>query len=337
MIKKVISILMICVMLVTISPAVAANVTSVQPTVEEILSEYHQRAFEAEYDENTDTVSAYSRGSGGTSQTLEQEAVEALTDAGYEAYHVTTDNYDTLEADLYTDFSGMGLDPNGSYIVVVSGEDQNDGISPTSTTPGSVGSSFSYTYNGTKYYLRYVTVTVADNPDCGLATTVDLLESKTLSTIEACLNSAVSVYLDALTPFFLGTIASICGLNIFEFSTSSTSTLNMNCATNWTVIYTQVWSAYDQMWLYGSSVEYVTVTSNMGGHYYSATYNRYMEVPSNSVSESFDSENCYNYTWRKEQAVRGYLSSQIYRDMISTVRYQYNGQVVVTHHSQFWP
>ena len=41
--------------------------------------------------------------------------VETLNEAGYEAYNVTADNYDTLEDQLQTDFAEMGLDPNGSY------------------------------------------------------------------------------------------------------------------------------------------------------------------------------------------------------------------------------
>ena len=160
-------------MLVPLSSAVAADEMSAKPTVEEILDEYHRKAFEREMQGDTETASTWSR-RGGSAKTLEEETVEALTNAGYEAYNVTAGNYDTLEAQLYTDFGEMGLDPNGSYIVVISGGDgeasgnsagANSRVRPETDLegpPGSTGNaSFEYTQDGTTYTMRYVTVTSA--------------------------------------------------------------------------------------------------------------------------------------------------------------------------------
>ena len=47
MLKKIISLLVIFAMLVPFSSAVAADEPTSQPTIEEILNEYHQKAFEA--------------------------------------------------------------------------------------------------------------------------------------------------------------------------------------------------------------------------------------------------------------------------------------------------
>ena len=174
MYKKIIAILMSCVMLVSISPAVAAEDAPVKPTVEEILNDFHRKNFAAESADNGDTAAAYSRSTGSGNDSLVQETVDTLNAAGYEAYHVTASNYDTLEAQLKTDFTGMGLDPNGSYIVTISGEDSTanpnsraygDNLITPTTDPGSEpsgGTLFLYTYEGITYNMRYVTVTLAD-------------------------------------------------------------------------------------------------------------------------------------------------------------------------------
>lgn len=84
------------------------------PTIEEILNEYHQKSFR----EQTTGISLCSDG-----KTLEEETVEALNNAGYEAYHVTEDNYHDLQTALQTDFESMGLSSNSSYIITFSGDE----------------------------------------------------------------------------------------------------------------------------------------------------------------------------------------------------------------------
>lgn len=93
MLKKIIALSLICTILILPSPVVAADNPSVTPTNEEILNEYHTKAFEAQTAAESGDTSAYARR--GSSQTLELETVDALTNAGYEAYNVTGKNYDT--------------------------------------------------------------------------------------------------------------------------------------------------------------------------------------------------------------------------------------------------
>lgn len=92
-------------------------------TVAEILNDYHAKSFEKQIAQESETVRAYARSSGSAEKTLEEETVEELTAAGYEAYNVTSSNYEELEASLKTDFEDLGLDPNESYIIVISGEE----------------------------------------------------------------------------------------------------------------------------------------------------------------------------------------------------------------------
>ena len=168
--RKLTAFALVFAMLASLSPAVAADEMSAQPTVEEILSEYHQRAFEAQTRGETDAASTWSR-RGGSEKTLEQETVDTLTNAGYEAYHVTADNYETLEDELKTDFGAMSLDPEGSYIVVIHGEDPGKTASTNSRPPSShpeldqddtpSGLPSTYTYDDVTYSVRFVTVAYA--------------------------------------------------------------------------------------------------------------------------------------------------------------------------------
>lgn len=84
-------------------------------TVAEILNDYHAKSFEKQIAQESETARAYARSSGSAEKTLEEETVEELTAAGYEADNVTSSNYEELEASLKTDFEDLGLDPNESY------------------------------------------------------------------------------------------------------------------------------------------------------------------------------------------------------------------------------
>ena len=306
--------------------------------MEEILSNYHKKAFQAENADKLGTASAQSRGSASSEKSLEQETVEELTAAGYEAYHVTASNYDALEDTLKTDFSSMGLDPNGSYIVVITGDNSNNnnargyGDNLISPTPGPTegGAYFTYTYQGVEYRMRYLTITAEDHPAYAKADHYDCLHSKSLDQIENCLNAVISVAADYISsPLHLGTIASICGLSLVDFGTVSNSTLSMYGGASWTRIYTQVWSEYDESWFFGSSVEYVQTYTFMTGMYYDSTTNRMESVPGDESRTTIYSEHYYDMTWRKEQAAKSYFHAITY-DIVGSVKFKYNGRNVIT-------
>lgn len=260
---------------------------------------------------------------------IREETVQKLNLAGFEAYNVTPYNYNFVEETLNTDFETLGMDSQNSYIIVVNGED--DGVpNPASTT----GSSFNYTYNGKTYKLRYLTITAADDSDYGKASTVNVLKSASKTLITNCLNTAISVYISSISNT-LGIISSICGLDISKINTSQTMTLNMNCGSNWTRVYTQVYSDYDSIWETGSSVEYVRTSSYMSGQYYSSSSNKYVSVPQNSKSNTTYSSKYSDTNWRKQQAVLGFLSSVIKWNTTGSVQYKYGGTTKVTHSENF--
>lgn len=138
-------------------------------TVEDILNEYHKKSFALETAQSGTAPAVRSSRSSASGKSLEEETVEELTAAGYEAYHVTSFNYGELEARLHTDLGDMGLDPEGSYIIVLTGENHSDQNNPNSRSApppdesigddsGGASSYFRYQYNGDFYYLRHITV-----------------------------------------------------------------------------------------------------------------------------------------------------------------------------------
>lgn len=253
--------------------------------------------------------------------------MNVLNAAGYEAYNVNRETFDEVQIALSTDLNALNLDPDCSYIIIITG-DQAD------ITLNGASSTFTHTYNGKTYLMRYFTITAADDPQYGKASTVNVLNSRVKDLIKNCLDTAISAYISSINNV-LGTVASICGLSVSNFGTTQTSTLNVNCGTNWTRVYTQVWSDYDNAWLFGSCVEYVSGSAYMSGQYYSASQNKYIPVPPNAVSKTVYSSNYYNYEWRKNYAVIGYINSWIQYNAVGDVKYIYGNRTIVTHKENF--
>lgn len=285
-------------------------------SMDEILLGYHQAVLEMNNTESVRTNSSTS-----ALAQIQADTVEALQQAGYEAYDVNPQTYHDVEDTLDTDFGEIGLKPQYSYIVVLQ---------------GNAGNEYTYTYGGTVYTLRNMTITAADDPAMGKASDVDVLKSSSQTLIENCLNTAISAYIFAVS-YPLGTVASICGLKISDFKCGNApeSTLRLNAATNWTREFTQVWSEYDNAWLYASCVEYAEVFSHMSGSYYDAALNKYQPVSQDESSETVPSAHYEDRTWRKRNAVIGYLNACIQYDTTGDVQYKYGGQVKITHRENF--
>lgn len=258
-------------------------------------------------------------------ESIQQNAINRLREIGYEAYGVNGDSYSRLEHELNTDFSKIGIRRDYSYLILVGAPDIEYGIN-------SVGGEFSHSYGGKTYTLRHLTVTAADDPAYGKATTVNVLDSKVRDVINNCLNTAITAYIGSISSA-LGTVASIAGLDISKISTAQKSTLNMNGASNWTRVFTQVKGTYG--WMNGSEVEYARATSYMSGHYYSSSINGYVSVARNDRTAYRYSSNYNNAAWRTDQAVLGYLNSQTYWNVVGDIKYSYGGSVKITHYENF--
>lgn len=271
MLKKFVALFIILAMLVPFSSVVAADEPSAPPTVEEILSQYHQKSYAAQQSPETAAASAYSRSASGSGKTLEQETVEQLTDAGYEAYNVTAENYNALEESLKTDFSELGLDPNGSYIIVIEGEDSADanyGVAPAASDlllPPHVwdgdqptgGSSFVYEYNGQAYIMRYLTVTGADNTELRTETIYTFNQNKSLEVLD---NTLEGIFWFMASSSY-GVLVDLSSVIIDSLDDDNQVDLNLNSS----------WLYVGTVWTY-EYIEILDTETGWWNHYQYSTY-----------------------------------------------------------------
>ena len=267
---------------------------------------------------------------------IQERTVEFLRDNGYEAYDVNPSTYDDVAEQIKTDLGNLGIGNNNHAIIVISGKDDESTRHDVSTK-STASDSFPYIYDGTTYLLRYVTVTAADIPAYGASKYTNLLTSKSAPVIQNCLDTAVKLYASYVLPYgsYWTTIASICGLNISNFSFSQTSTLIFHGNANWTRTFTQVKDTSANTWVSGSYVEYVRANAYLSGDYYSAQTNSYQNVPTSAVTKTVYSSHYYNGDWRNQNGVIGYIHLQVYNDMTGDLSFYYGTSKQFSFHEGF--
>lgn len=356
MLKKIIALSLICAMLVPLSPAVAADETTVTPTIEEILNSYHNKAFEAQSAEKNGGASTYARG--GSNQTLEQETVAELTEAGYEAYNVTGENYEALEDALNTDFAAMGLDPASSYVVVISGEDPAAQSNPNPRVlppayddfdgddggggEGDGHTYFEYVYDEKTYYMRYVTVTAAENAKLGVTSSVELLSTYGVTDMLEDLNIPITISTSlGLTPI-TGTLYSIASCILPYTNPQANDSLEYRGATSWIVTYVQVYNSNNEKWVLGSGYEYATMRYFLTYTYYDPVTQQFEQKSTSGTHGKEYSKYYYDRTAIKNWAAYAFEHNARLVDKITYVEYLFKGEVVLTHyrwneHSSYEP
>lgn len=287
---------------------------SFSDSYERIMNEYYHAQSQTDFDLRS------------ANNTLEVERDQALRDAGYMVYEVNSTNIDFVENELCTDLSSIGLDNGENYLVVVGSDVQSR------TAEGE----YSYNYGGTTYTMRKMWVTAANGGSgYSQASEVNVLRSSSEDLIKNVLNTAVYAYINSYSQT-LGTIASICGLNFGDFGSRQSSTLNLNAGSNWSRLYTQVYSAYDDAWRYGSCVEYVYCYTYMSGTYYNAKLNQMQKVPENENDMTYYSAKYNDQTWQNNQAAIAYnYMNPCKYDLTGDVQYKYNNEVKITHRENF--
>lgn len=352
--RKLIAFVLAFAMLASLSLAVVADEMSAYPTVEEILNEYHRKAFEEQTQGDTDNGSAWSR-RGGDVKTLEQETVDTLTDAGYEAYNVTTDNYENLEAELKTDFTDMGLDYDGSYIVVISGEEPTEpgqstyGFPPNTEedqAPDGGGSTFfTHTYNGQTYYMRYVTITAATNSDMYVPSNYILAPSVWAENMFMnIVNTALVAVADCGSSLPLGTIGSLLSFVAVDdnYTELEPGSLTVIASTTWTCSAIQVWDSNFERWetaqcsAYADSRAYCTgyiydPLRNLATIYYGKEFTRQTYSPKYNASlqrknEAAEANNGGRIAYDRTGDINFYLGNET-----GTILYEIGGGPLFSH------
>lgn len=258
MLKKTIALTLIFALLAPASSALAAaceetdQAETAAPTIEEIFNEYHMKSFQ----EQSTGISLCSAG-----KSLEEETVEALNNAGYEAFYITDSNYHDTEDLLRIDFDEIGLSESYSYIIVPqAGGDTDisttasDTLLPPHTIIDDSNLSGSTYYNGNWYHLRYFTITSADNPDFQVGESYTKSNSYLADTLGDLLSSTLSIVADAATDSPLGTIASLFAIPIDNalpdnnYTSTTSGQFVFYATTIWTRRYIMVWDDSIEAW-----------------------------------------------------------------------------------------
>ena len=256
-------------------------------------------------------------------------AVQELNQLGYEAYVVDADSYNDVERALSTDLESLGVTKEGSYIIVVHGEEDSNATSPRSTT----GASFGYNYDGTNYLLRYMTVSSTDNSLMAKLDSENVLYSKSKTIIQNFLDASFGLLVSSYSET-LGIVADVLGLSISNFSTTSNSSIYLHGATVWTRQYTQVYSSYSGSWLNGCYTEYARCAQHFGGYYINKSGSSIQVDTTETVKTKYSSK-YYDTAWKKEYAVLGFLNSYTWPDRTGTISYTYNGNTLISHAENF--
>jgi len=349
--RKLTALILVFTMLVSLSPAVAADEMSATPTVEEILNEYHQKAFDAQRQGENESTSTWSTRDG-AAQTLEQETVDTLTEAGYEAYNVTADNYEELETQLKTDFASMGLTPEGSYIVVISGEDsgtsQPDKKQNSSRTSPDMNFEqspeygipyFNFTYGDTTYRMRYLTVTAADNSALGMTSEVDLLEDMDTDDMRDALSAPLTILSNLPLIGISVTLVTLISDVLPDPLDKQPASLDYRGASNWTIKYVQTYNHSSDEWRKCASVEYVTLRYFIDYTYYESATNQYEQISTSGTHGCIYSMYYNDEQYMLERAAIAFEYNDVvcYHDKVEVVYYKHQrpggiDEVIITHH-----
>lgn len=264
------------------------------------------------------------------SQNIQEARNDRLDELGENYYILTRDNVDEIESELKTDFSQIGLDFSGedaesSFLILLEGQDTNSDISTQST----IGSTTTYTYNGTTYYLRMMTFTSADYSSYAKLKTENLLTNKTANFVKSLLGSQIMAIIGSMSTN-VGRISELINIAVGDFGAQGSDTyLNATLGASWRRVYRQVWNTSTSTWVYGSSVECAACTWALNGFLYNSTSAKY-ESKSNSGSFTSYSSNYYVTSWQCEKAVLGYINGRIYYDKTGSVSYNFGTSKSVT-------
>lgn len=223
------------------------------------------------------------------------------------------------------------MDPNGSYIILVEGE---DGVASNKART-SIGSSFIYTYNDTSYKCRWVTVYATDNEWMRCTSSADVFEKSGI--VGNVVDTAIGIYASAwgIGGEIVSSLLSIFGWSVTDYYTPTDLSLTMNASTVWTQRYTQVWDAYNQMWYSGCCVEEVYETVKLMGSVWNNAQKKFDDIEGSHETTHY-SKCFFDTDWRKKQAVIYYLNGQgTCYDSVGDAVYTYEGTEVIRHCHRF--
>ena len=246
-----------------------------------------------------------------------KQTVNELNTAGYEAYYVSSETYDEVEAELKTDLSDMQLSPEYSYIITL-----GDG---NPQTRADYRDEHEFTYNGTTYTIRPVTIDASDG-DIRYSQTkpVDMLATFGDELIQNIINTAITGYADYVSGGVVGTIASILGFDYTDYLPGRQHSLIASCYAEWNRTYYQVLNPYDGYWYNGSYTEYADYGMHLTGSLYNNNKGKYDHIVEESViSRREEAPDYYDGATLNRNAVIGYLGGYTIGDPTGGIHIEY--------------
>lgn len=256
---------------------------------------------------------------------------ERLSNAGFGCCEVNSQNYESISSILNTDLRTAGLKPESNYLVIFE-ETAREAKSDDRGSPQPV--TFNYNYNGNTYSMRTLYV----YSDHAYAVYNEFLQS---DTIRITGSSNLNNILDAIVAI-LGNcpvIGDIIGYydtfkyftNMMGYSGNYTgSSVGFHPAVEWQRQYTQVWSSYDSMWVFGSCVERVIAKSHYAGYIIDED-DHWVKINENEVTSYINSHYYNNTTWQKNTAVQNYLGGYPCAfDVTGNILFEHNNSTVYT-------
>lgn len=359
--KKLFAILLTIAMLLPLCTPIAATETQ-PPTIEEILNNHHDKMFTSQLNENTNTTSTWARSGSNANQSLAQETISELTAAGYEAYNVSNENYGNLESYLRTDFADMGLNPESSYIMVISGEDEDATSNPNGRglgnlpvydmiDPGGGSSYFTYYYNNTPYKMRYVTITSADvncynelyRSDMATLSNIQYFDEiagaigdyaisyASDKVVEKVVDEVVEEVVELIP--YAGIICTVVSLLIDIGEDVSQEPLQivdagtwlLSAGTAWTREYIQIYNADTGYWYTVQCSSYANTEATIyGAHVYNPETNAPEQLGGIAQKGTIYSLYYNNASVRQTRAVEGYLGGYMLYDCTGDIDYYFS-------------
>lgn len=331
--KRIISLFLICSLLIVAIPHTTEQASATVLSVDEILDNYCQQVFESHLTSQSEELSPYSR-STGSNKTLAQETVEILTESGYEAYNVTAENYDALEASLQTVLSSLGIERNGSYIIVFENEYPDSGsnsnsraLDPITPVPGGSdgGTGFYYTYDGTDYLMRGVTVTANDTSllSARKSCTISEIMEET-NYVGDILDALCSIGIDALCKGLpVSTVLSL----LAEWSTNdaysvqSPGEMRLTTMTTWRRKYIQVWDEARPAWFTAQGSCSAVSSAHITGYVVNSITAEPEWVDSGEQKATFYSDFYNDPSVRYTRAAIGFIQKATYMDYTGDINF----------------
>lgn len=330
MFKKIIALSLTLALLAPIGAVQAADHEASTPTLEEILNEYHQKAFQ----EQATGISLCSDG-----KTLEEETVEALNNAGYEAYIISSNNYDEIKELAQTDLNALGLDRDNRFIVTVN---SNPGVYNSYSSSSKVvelphydydigvedGSTY-VMYNGVRYFYRYITITPDVNTHLRTISEYDLTYSPDLGDVFLdSVGIAISTTVDSWVKFPVSSIGSVLYNFYHTLKSDGYTAIDpdkyvMSATSCWTRQFVQIWNEEIEAWVNAQSSAYAVSAVRFTSYCYSINSGAIEPVDTDLIFSTTYSPFYNNVSQQIIDAIDSYIASQCMYDCTGDIKFYY--------------